>query len=91
MAIFKYFILNMLKSSDSSLRMTSHSIIPDSREKFISDLNRYVVNNLTIMFTFLFFGNILDNTINHKHLNTTCTLVLATFLTFFGAISFAEK
>ncbi len=90
MAIFKYFILNMLKSTDSSLRITVHSIKPDSRVNFVAELNSYVVNNLTIMFTYLFFGNILDNTINHKHLNTTCTFVLATFLTFFGAISFAE-
>ena len=90
MAIFKYFILNMLKSSDSSLRITAHSIKPENREKFISELNSYVVNNLTIMFTFLLFGNILDNTINHKHLNTNCTLVLATLLTIFGAISFAD-
>lgn len=49
-------------------------------------VDRFFLSNITMIFSYLFFGNLIDNTGDYRNLITYCNLALASFYMLYGVI-----
>ena len=79
-AVSKYFVVNMLKSLNTEINET----MTVSLKYYLED--RYLLANVTNIFSILLIGNLMDNVTDHKALVTVCNLALTICYLLYGAL-----
>ncbi len=54
-------------------------------------VDRYLLTGMTVAVSMALFGNIVDNTEDHKNLVTKCNILLATLYTIYGSLLLFDK
>lgn len=54
-------------------------------------VDKYLLTGMTVAVSLALFGNIIDNTEDHKYLVTICNIILATLYTIYGSLLIYDK
>jgi len=83
LALIKFFVVSSLQSTNTYV---FSSTLVNQQQKTAQIEGSFYIFQLTVVTSFLFFGNIIDNTTNHKQLVMLCDFLLGTVYMIYGVL-----